>query len=310
MKLDRGLPLVMLEDGTTLRAEHSSDLIKHGNDRVVIGDKVSVSIPHNHDVGIIEKIHPRVTEFIRKDPTERTLSQTLAANFDLVIISEPLSDLNCRRLERELVLAHQTRAKVAVLLTKSDLAEDEAAVKRAKDKVSSLAGDDVAVIAMAADDPKTIDEVRDLVAEETTAILLGKSGVGKSTLVNLLLGEERQATGEVREADGKGRHTTVSRQIIGLPNGGRIVDMPGVRGLGLWDAEDGIGIAFSDIEEIAKDCKFRDCKHENEPGCAVREALRDGVIDQQRFDSYVSLRKELDDMSDRRRRRSWQNKKR
>lgn len=309
IKLDRGLPMVEVEDGRRFRCEHATDLVKHGDMRAVIGDKVKVSLPQGHDVGVIEKIFDRSSTFVRRDPVERAIPQTLAANFDQVIIAQPVSQLNLRRLERELVLAHQASSKVAVVLTKADLAQGgKEQLEQAKERVSSLAGKDVEVIWMSTDDSDSIDCVRRLVAPGTTSILIGRSGVGKSTLINILTGTQLRATGEVRATDGKGRHTTVSREIVDIPGGGRIVDMPGVRGLGLWDAEDGIEAAFPDIEALAEDCRFRDCSHTNEPGCAVRAAHERGELSKERLDSYLALRGELDAMNDRRRRAKWKNK--
>lgn len=291
VKLDRGYPLVRCRTGELVRCEHATALVKSAYSRAVIGDHVEVSIPEGHDKGIIEDIEPRSCEFVRKDPTERALPQVLAANFNRVLVAQPLADVNLKRLERELVLAHETGAAVSVVLTKADLAESDRHVEKVRDAVRAIVGDvDVLVISSA--DPKSIEAVRSLIPAGTTAVLIGKSGVGKSSLVNLLVGEEILETGDVREGDGKGRHTTVSREMIDLPGGGCIVDMPGVRGLGLWDAEAGIGAAFSDIEEVATRCRFRDCRHEDEPGCAVLAAVEAGEIAAGRFASYQDLRRE------------------
>ncbi|MEQ3363902.1 ribosome small subunit-dependent GTPase A [Raoultibacter massiliensis] len=300
VKLDRGYPLVRTEAGDELRCKHATALVKGEKVRAVIGDRVLLDIPEAHDKAIIAEILPRKTEFVRKDPTERALPQVLAANFDTVLIAQPIADVNLRRLERELVLAHETGADVAVILTKADLAESDEDIERIARKVGDLVGARDRVLVVSAEEPESIDAVRDLVAPGTTTVLIGKSGVGKSSLVNLLVGCEVQETAEVREVDGKGRHTTVSREMIDVPGGGCVVDMPGVRGLGLWDAESGIEAAFSDIEELAASCKFRDCRHEAEPGCAVRRAVEKGELSQSRLDSYHALRSETNEIRERR----------
>lgn len=366
VKLDRKFPMVALADGRRLRCEHSASLKKGGAMRAVIGDVVDVVLPEGHDQGVIERIHPRRTEFVRKDPVDRVLSQTLAANFDRVVIVHPANHLNPKRLERELVLAHETRAEVAVVLTKADLVAPEfdglgadaaadaeavagvpadvgagesdggagsvvaglpAALQEKVSQVRALAGNDVEVCPMSMGSSAALGRVRGLLSEGSTSILIGSSGAGKSTLVNLLLGDDVRAVSAVRESDGKGRHKTVSREMLELPlqEGGsarralratgarprkpaRIVDMPGVRGLGLWEAREGIEAAFSDIEDLAAQCRFRDCKHVSEPGCAVLGAVESGELDAVRLQSYRSLRAELDQTKQRRTRASWKNR--
>ena len=300
VKLDRGFPLVRLVDGTEIRCEHATTIVKSRQTRAVIGDEVNVEIPDVHDNGIVTEVLPRRTAFIRKDPAERTAGQVLAANFDTVIIAEPLVQLNVKRLERELVLAHETGAHVAVVLTKADLAEGEDAAERVRQAAMDLAGKYVTVNVMSLDDAASIEAVRALVPPGQTAILIGKSGVGKSSLVNALAGRQLQDTSPVRDFDGKGRHTTVDRVMVDIPSGGSVVDMPGVRGLGLWDADEGIGIAFADIVDLSAACRFRDCKHEDEPGCAVLAAIEAGELAQTRLDSFRSLTKELKAVQDRR----------
>lgn len=299
VKLDRGFPLVRLESGAMVRCEHATALVKGAYARAVIGDYVDVAVPEGHDKGIIEDIEPRTREFVRKDPTERALPQVLAANFDRVFVAQPLAEVNLKRLERELVLAHETGAAVTVILTKADLAKDQGQTDAVGKKVRAIAGD-VETLVVSEHDPASIEAVRALIGADSTAILIGKSGVGKSSLVNLLVGDKVLETGSVREGDGKGRHTTVSREIVDLPGGGRIVDMPGVRGLGLWDAEAGIEAAFPDIEQLAAQCRFRDCQHNDEPGCAVRAAVEAGSIAAERFASYQALRGEAQEVGRRR----------
>ncbi|MDO4590916.1 MAG: ribosome small subunit-dependent GTPase A [Slackia sp.] len=292
VKLDRGYPLVETEDGVQYRCEHATSLVKGADVRAACGDRVEISVPEGHDKGIIEEVLPRRNAFVRKDPTERMEQQVLAANFDKVFVAEPCAQLNVRRLERELVLAHESRAEVFVLLTKADEAESAEALGRVRALVQRVAND-ARVLSVSAQDAASIEAVRACIAPGEVAILLGKSGVGKSSLVNMLVGDEVQATGAVREGDGKGRHTTVSREMVRIPGAGCVIDMPGVRGLALWDSDAGIDAAFSDVEELASACRFADCRHGAEPGCAVRAAVEDGRLAQERFDSYVRLRDEV-----------------
>ena len=299
IRLDRGFPLVRLDNGHEVRCEHATALVKGERMRAVIGDRVSISLPDDHDKGIISAIAGRRTAFVRKDPADRTAGQVLAANFDLVLVVEPIVQLNLKRLERELVLAHETGADVAVVLTKSDLLDEHEAAATVS-HVADVAGRDVQVIVTSAHDSASIAHVRALVPPHTTAILIGKSGVGKSTLVNNLAGQIVQDTAEVREYDGKGRHTTVDRVMIDIPNGGAIVDMPGVRGLGIWDADQGLGAAFPDVEELAQHCRFRDCSHADEPACAVRAAVETGELAAARLESYRSFSAEIAEVRNRR----------
>lgn len=299
VKLDRGFPLVRLASGELVRCEHATALVKGAETRAVIGDAVEISLPEGHDKGVIARIAPRRTAFIRRDPAERTSAQVLAANFDLVIVAEPLTEPNLGRLERSLVLAHQTGAAVAIVLTKADLATDDEQARATCCRVSDLAGKDVRVLTLSAHDAASVERVRELIAPGTTAILIGKSGVGKSSLVNLLVGKEVMQTQAVRERDGKGRHTTVSRELLEIPGGGSVVDMPGIRGLGLWEAEGGLDIAFPDVASLALECRFRDCRHGDEPGCAVTAAVADGRLAQARLDSYRNLSAECEQMRQR-----------
>lgn len=298
VRLDRGFPLVRLASGERVRCEHATAIVKGERMRAVVGDQVSVELPDGHDKGIIKTIFPRHSQFVRKDPAERTAGQVLAANFDLVIIAEPIVQLNRKRLERELVLAHETGARVAVMLTKSDLAGCE--MQDALTEARGLAGEAVEVVATSVSDATSIERARNLIESGETAILIGKSGVGKSSLVNALAGREVQDTASVRERDGKGRHTTVDRVMVDLPGGGALVDMPGVRGLGMWDADQGLEVAFADVEERARECRFRDCTHEDEPGCAVQAAVEAGELARVRLESYRSLRAEIESVRERR----------
>jgi len=299
VKLDRGYPLVLAEDGGLYRCKHATALVKRKGMRAVIGDRVAFEALEGDDKALIEEILPRRNELVRKDPTEQTLPQVLAANFDRILVTQPINGINLQALSRQLVVAHETGAAVSVVLTKADLAGTEEEQAASVAQVEGLVGGD-GVLVVSAGDREGIEAIRALIPPGEVAVMIGKSGVGKSSLVNLLVGHESQKVAEVRKADGKGRHTTVSREMVAVPGGGYIVDMPGIRGLGLWDAEAGIETAFPDIEELARECKFRDCKHEGEPGCAVQEAVQRGDLAQSRLASYHKLKEETQAIRDRR----------
>jgi ribosome biogenesis GTPase len=296
VKLDRSLPLIELADSRKIRCEHATDVVKNANERAVIGDMVEVRIPEGHDVGQIVQIHARKSQFIRKDPVDRARAQVLAANFDTVIIVTPTTSLNLSRLQRELVLAHQTGAKVAIIFTKIDLEPNANLIEQA----CAMAGAPVKTYRTSKNDETAKNAMLELIPTGTLAILIGKSGAGKSSLINSVCGSEVAATGEVRALDDKGRHTTVAREIIQIPGAGRIVDMPGVRGLGIWDGREGIASAFEDIDELATQCRFRDCSHTSEPNCAVLQAAQDGSLNPRRLEAFHTIKAELQNTDERR----------
>jgi len=307
-RVDRGLPLVATATGLE-RAEPATHLLKSAGEsmsRAVVGDWVALARPDGHDMPLIEAILPRHGAFARMDPGEETGEQVLIANVDIVFIVQSLSGkgLNQSRLERELVLAWESGATPVVVLTKSDLAEDADAQRTLAEELAF--GVDVIVESVVTG--VGIDDVRAHVPEGVTAAFLGGSGVGKSTLINRLVGDEVQATREVRESDDKGRHTTVARELVMLPQGGVLIDTPGMRALALWDAEAGLASAFPDIESLAERCRFRDCVHENEPGCAVLAAVASGDVAERRLASYRRLTVELDELSRRQDERAWREK--
>lgn len=257
-----------------------------GTSLPVVGDWVAVLAGDDLDVPLVEAVLERTSAIVRGDPGQTSDVQVLAANVDVVFVVHPLAaEPNLRRIERELTLAWESGALPLVVLTKADLAADPGGALAAVQAVALGAE----VLLTSACAGSGIQEVLATVAEGRTAVLIGPSGAGKSTLVNAMLGEERLATREVRVNDGRGRHTTVARELIQLTNGGLIIDTPGLRALALTGSESGIAAAFPDIEAAAEHCRFRDCAHTGEPGCAVTAAVAAGTLSAERLQSYVKL---------------------
>jgi ribosome biogenesis GTPase len=256
----------------------------------VVGDWVILQSTGDPEHRLVQGLLPRRTAVIRRAPVDRSVAeQVLAANVDLLLIVTSLNhDLNPRRLERYLALAWSSGAEPVVVLNKADLAED---VGAAVARVEALAGG-VPVHAVSAVTGFGLDALAARLVDGRTVALIGSSGVGKSTLVNLLAGEVVEATGEVREDDARGRHTTSRRHLVRVPGRGLILDTPGMRELGLADDDGGLDATFADIDELAAGCRFGDCGHESEPGCAVRRAIADGSFDPARLASRRKLDRE------------------
>jgi len=257
-----------------------------------VGDWIGIDLTSN----LIEALLPRRTSISRKEVWQATREQVLAANVDIAFLVQALPlDFNLRRLERYLAMAWESGAQPIVLLTKTDLVDD---VQRYLDEVDTVTLGSCPVHAVSARTGDGLDELREWLQLNKTAVLLGSSGVGKSTIVNALVGEELLATQEVREDDQMGRHTTTRRELILVPSGGVVLDTPGIRELQLWDAD--LEQTFGDVEEIGRRCRFSDCNHDREPGCAIREALADGSLASDRWQSYVKLQRELEAIEARR----------
>ncbi|NHM29309.1 ribosome small subunit-dependent GTPase A [Bacillus sp. C11] len=240
--------------------------------------------------GTIHALLPRISKFSRKTAGKTTEEQIIAANVDTVLIVNSLNeDLNLRRIERYLLLTWESGANPVIVLSKADLCDD---IKAKAASVEEIALG-VPVIAVSAENESGIDGLKAYLQPGKTVALLGSSGVGKSTLTNRLVGQEKQKVQEIRESDDKGRHTTTHRELILMDNGCILIDTPGMRELQLWESSDAIEETFTDIDKLGQECKFRDCKHEDEPGCAVRRAIGNGTLTEDRFISYKKLQREL-----------------
>ncbi len=253
-------------------------------DLPVVGDWVGLRD------GLIDAVLPRTSKFSRKTPWTEVSEQVLVANVDVAFLVMGLDerDYNVRRLERYLTTAWEGGAEPVIVLNKADLATDpEAQVAETETVVFG-----VPVHAVSAETGEGVDELRRHLAGNRTAALLGSSGVGKSSLINRLLGEERFRTAGVR-SDGRGRHTTTHRELVAVPGGGVIIDTPGLRELQLWETDEGLDQAFVDVADLILQCRFSDCEHRTEPGCAIKAALADGSLPAERWESYLKLQREL-----------------
>ena len=262
-----------------------------------VGDWVCVDGASDDGPAIIRTILPRKSKFSRKVAGVETEEQVVAANIDkAVVVCAFGPELNPRRIERYLTLAWESGASPLILVNKADLCEDTAGTIASIDAVAV----GVPVLVASALRGTGLDTLRDHLKRGVTAAFLGSSGVGKSTIVNHLLGQAALQVGEVRARDGKGRHITTSRHLVLLESAGMIIDTPGMREIQLWAGEDGLEGGFEDVEQIARSCRFRDCTHRSEPGCAVKEAIEEGRLDAGRLKGYVKLRRELESLALRR----------
>jgi ribosome biogenesis GTPase len=297
----RGMYVAMTATGElsceiTGRMRHRTD---EREDLPAAGDWVALRRTAEGDRASIDAVLPRTTAFVRKEAGFRTQGQVLAANIDLVWIVAALTvELSARRVERYLTVAWESGAQPVVVLTKADIGDADQSMVGEVEQVA--VGSDIVVCSAVTGEG--LDVLGASIAPNRTAALLGSSGVGKSTLVNALVGEELLATQPTR-GDAVGRHTTTHRELIRVPGGGMLIDTPGLRELVAWDAESGIDSVFGDIEELTARCRFNDCAHDREPGCAIREALANGELDRGRWRSYQKMLREMDHLSGRKRER-------
>ncbi|MGW2855943.1 ribosome small subunit-dependent GTPase A, partial [Streptomyces sp. NPDC001215] len=289
VRVDRGLCDVVTPAGI-VRADTEFVVPRDPMKVVCTGDWVAVD-PEGSDPRYVRTYLPRRTAFVRSTSSKRSEGQILAANVDHAIIAVSLAvELDLGRVERFLALAWESGAQPVVVLSKADLVPDAVTLSYlVKDVEASAPG--VPVLPVSARLGEGVD-VLAAVVSGGTSVLLGQSGAGKSTLANALLGEDVMTVQATRDMDGKGRHTTTTRNLLVLPGGGVVIDTPGLRGVGLWDAETGVGQVFSEIEELATECRFHDCAHGTEPGCAVRAAVDAGELSERRLDSYRKLLRE------------------
>lgn len=305
VRVDRGQCDVVTPVGT-VRADTEFVVPRDPMKVVCTGDWVAVD-PEGSDPRYVRTLLPRRTAFVRSTSSKRSEGQVLATNIDHVVICVSLAvELDLGRIERFLALAMscssgeallhksalswESGAQPLVVLTKSDLVPDATTLGHLVQDVETSAPG-VQVLAVSSSLGDGIDVLAAVVAGGTS-VLLGQSGAGKSTLANALLGADVMEVQATRDVDGKGRHTTTTRNLLALPGGGVLIDTPGLRGVGLWDAESGVGQVFSEIEELAAECRFHDCAHVAEPGCAVLAAVDSGDLPERRLDSYRKLLRE------------------
>ena len=293
---------IVCEYGITHARLKTKEYFVDTQDFPTTGDFVMINYIPNGDSQIIATL-PRRTFFSRREPGPVPRDQAVAANFDFVFIMQSLNmDFNPKRLERYLTLAWQSGATPVILLTKADLVEDYWEYLTQVDRVAT----GVSTHVVSAHTGHGLERLNAYLQPGKTVVFMGSSGVGKSSLVNALAGEVIMTVNSIREDDSKGRHTTTHRQLIRLKSGVMIIDTPGMRELGMWDVSEGLGDAFADVEAFLGKCRFSDCRHETEPGCAIKAAIAIGELDASRWESYRKLKEEAVGKAEMlRRKREW-----
>ena len=293
---------IACEHGITHARLKTKEYYVNTQDFPTTGDFVMVNYIENGDSQILTTL-PRRTFFSRREPGPIPRDQAVAANFDYVFIMQSLNmDFNPKRLERYLTLAWQSGATPVILLTKADLIEDYWDYLTQVERVATGVNTHV----VSAHTGQGLQRLNAYLQPGKTVVFLGSSGVGKSSLVNALAGEEIMTVSAIREDDSKGRHTTTHRQLIRLKSGVLIIETPGMRELGMWDVSEGLSDAFADVEQHLGKCRFSDCRHQREPGCAVKAAIAAGALELSRWESYLKLKEESISKEEMlRRKREW-----
>lgn len=268
---------------------HAEESAEEGADWPATGDWLAVELRGSSEVAAVREVLPRQNRFTRKAPGKKIEEQVIAANVDTALVVCALDgDFNPRRVERYIAQCWESGVRPVLLLNKADTCENASEKAAEMERVALGA----AVYVVSAKTGQGMREVELVLKPGQTFVMLGSSGVGKSTLTNWLLGESVQKVNEVREKDARGRHTTTSRELFALPCGALLIDTPGLRELQLWNADEGLAQTFAEIEELAGRCRFKDCRHEAEPGCAVQAAVRKGSLDAGRFENRKKLLRE------------------
>lgn len=301
-RVDRGEFDLALVKGSSFSAERRFAF--SGIAPVAVGDWIAAGADQANTSSI--EVFERWSLLARRAAGEATIAQELATNVDVVMCVHALTTaVNLRRIERELVVARSAPAIPIVILTKNDLAIQKE-VERTIGHIQSI--DDDAAVIVTSSKFNEVAECYEYLVPGATGVMVGSSGVGKSSLINSLVQSEVQSTGEVRHADQKGRHTTTARQMVMLPNDACIIDTPGLRSMGLWEANGGLEETFAEITKAAQECKFRDCQHQQEPGCAVKAGVEAGAIRSSRLNSFHNLRGELESLAVARDQQRWRSK--